>query len=287
MRKVYVLISLIPALLATVAKGQMFFTGTEYGVMAGGSQYFGDLNDKYGFGFIRPAAGVFLRQHLNPYISVRANAVYTRVGYDDKLSSNPYNRMRNLNFRSNIVEGSVQAEFNFFRFATGEEGHRFTPYLTGGIGVFYYNPYTFYNGSKYYLRNIGTEGQKAGYDDRKYGTTAVCFPIGAGVKYWMRPGVNLGFEIANRLTTADYIDDVSTTYVGSGVFPTDPQYPNPAYVLQDRSVELDPAQPLGRTGKQRGNASTKDQYLTFMITLSFQFKVYRCPSFMKHGFITN
>lgn len=284
MRKfIFVILSIISGILH--ANAQMFFAGTEYGIVAGGSQYFGDLNDNYGFKTIHPAGGAFIRLPFNPYISLRTSVNYTMVGYDDKLSSDPYNKQRNLNFKSNIIEGVAQFEFNFFRFATGENGSRFTPYLTGGIGVFYYNPYTYYNGIKYNLNAIGTEGQHVGYNDRNYKPVAVCFPIGAGIKYWVKPGINLGFEISDRLTTTDYLDDVSSTYVGANKFPSDPKFPTPAYVLQDRSVELDPNNPLGRAGKQRGNSSTKDQYLMFVINLSFQLKVYRCPGYLTKGFM--
>lgn len=265
------------------ARAQTYYSGSEYGISAGGSQYFGDLNDEYGFRFIRPAAGAFVRYHLNPYISLKAGLNYTHTGYSDQYSSNPYSQKRNLSFQSDIYEGVVQAEFNFFRFSTGEIGNRWTPYLTGGIGVFYYNPYTELNGKKYYLRPLGTEGQHAGYDGRKYSKFSMCFPVGAGLKYWLRPGLNFGFEIANRLTLTDYLDDVSTTYIGAEHFPNDPQVQNPAYILQDRSLETSPAQPLGRAGKQRGNESTKDQYLMFIFQLSFQLKVYKCPSYISSG----
>lgn len=263
---------------------QTYYSAAEYGISAGGSQYFGDLNDEYGFKFIRPAFGGFMRYHLNPYISLRGNLLYTHVGYADNLSSNPYNVKRNLSFQSNIYEGSIQAEFNFFRYHTGERNSRFTPYLTGGVGVFYYNPYAFYGDKKYFLRPLGTEGQYAGYSNRKYSNFSVCFPVGVGFKYWLRPGINLGMEIADRLTLTDYLDDVSTTYVGSDKFPTSSNNPNPGYVLQDRSIELDPNNPLGRPGKQRGTSSTKDQYLMVLINLSFQLKVYKCPAYMNDNF---
>ncbi len=261
---------------------QTYFGAGEFGVSAGASQYFGDLNDEYGLKFIRPAAGVFARIHLNPYISLRGSVNYTRVGYSDAFSENSYNVKRNLQFQSDVMEAAVQAEFNFFRFTTGEDGNRFTPYLTGGIGAFYYNPFTTIDDRKYYLRPLGTEGQNAGFNDRKYSRFAMCFPVGIGIKYWLRPGINLGFEITDRLTTTDYLDDVSTTYIGSQYFPTEPANPNPAYLLQDRSIEK-PGMPLGRAGKQRGNSSTRDQYMMAMFTLSFQIKVYKCPAYINRS----
>ena len=266
---------------------QSFYAAGEYGISAGASQYFGDLNEHYGLKYIRPAAGAFVRHHFNPYISGRLNLSYTKVGYDDKFNTDEYSRQRNLQFRSDIYEFSAQAEFNFMRFATGDVEHRFTPYLTGGVGVFYYNPYTTFNDKRTYLKPLGTEGQNIdGYEGRKYTHFSACFPVGLGVKYWIRPGMNIGVELADRLTLTDYLDDVSGSYVGADKFTNDPQAPNPAFYLQDRSPEVNNgATPLGREGKQRGNSSTKDQYMYLMINLSFQLKVYKCPAYMNPEFM--
>lgn len=278
---------LVPLLLlfARPAGAQLFYSGTEYGISFGASHYFGDLNDKYGLKFVRPAGGVFVRQHFTPYISVRAALSYTKVGYKDAFNENAFSRMRNLSFQSDVVELAIQSEFNFTRFATGEDGRRFTPYLTGGIGAFYYNPYAEFGGRRHYLRKLGTEGQHlGGYDDRKYSSVAVCFPVGLGFKYWIKPGFNIGFEIADRLTLTDYLDDVSTSYVGSDKFPSSPDFTNPAHALQDRSLEVGDVA-LGRAGKQRGNSQTRDQYMHAIFNLSFQLKVYRCPGYLQEGIL--
>lgn len=279
-----VIILTIAIFSATNTQAQTFFTGTEYGVSAGGAQYFGDLNDNYGFQTVFPTVGAFTRIHMNPFIAVRIGANYTRLSYDDKFSSNSFNKTRNLNFTSDIVEAALFMEFNFFRFATGEENSRFTPYLVGGFGMFYYNPYTKLNGRRYNLIDYGTEGQFAGYGDRSYSNFSFCFPVGAGVKYWIAPGVNLGFEIANRITLTDYIDDVSATYAGAQSFESTPGFENVAFQLQDRSTEVGNT-PLGREGKQRGNSASPDQYLMFAVKLSFQMKTYKCPSYLKQGYL--
>jgi hypothetical protein len=256
------------------AWSQSYFTALEVGFSAGGSQYFGDLNEHYGFKTISGAGGLYARERINSYIALKFVANYTQVGYDDKLNDDPYNKLRNLNFKSDVIEMVAQAEFNFFAFITGDPEHRYTPYLTGGIGAFYYDPYTTYNGSKYFLRPLGTEGQSNGYAGRKYTNISPCFPIGAGIKFWIKGGVNVALEIADRLTTTDYLDDVSTTYTGVGIYSKKPL----TAALQDRS----PNQVLGIKGKQRGNASTYDQYLMAMLSVTFNFTSYKCPSFMKN-----
>jgi hypothetical protein len=283
MRKILVLISVIVILFAARLQAQSFFTGEEYGFAIGGTQYFGDLNDNYGFHYVRPSGGIFARIHVNPYIAVRFTGNYAKLGYDDKFSSNVYNKQRNLNFRSDVVEVAFQTEFNFFRFTTGELKSRFTPYLTAGIGGFYFNPYTYLNGKRYNLKQVGTEGQYVGYAGRQYSNFNICFPIGMGVKYWVMPGVNIGFEIAHRLTLTDYLDDVSATYIDPNKFDSDPNNPSSAYILHDRSTEIG-GTTMARDGKQRGNSATKDQYMMMMFNLSFQFKTYRCPAWMKENY---
>lgn len=266
-------------------KAQSYFTSTEMGISGGLSQYFGDLNDQYGIKTANWAAGLYARKHLNNYISLKLGAYYTQVSYSDKLNSDLFQRQRNLDFTSDIKELSFQAEFNFFRFVTGDKYHRFTPYLTGGLGVFNYSPYTTYNGQRYFLRALGTEGQNRDeFKDRKYGEFAACVPIGVGIKYWVVGGVNLTLELTDRLTLTDYLDDVSATYVGPDKFPA----PNRsvAYHLQDRSTEISGTERLGYKGKQRGNSATKDQYMMLLFSVSWHFTTYRCPNFMDKDLIS-
>lgn len=258
---------------------QTFYRWSEWGVAAGGTQYFGDLNDQYGFHTIKPNVGIFYRYNLNHYLAAKFCANYTRVGYDDSYNDNAFQKLRNLSFKSNILEVTAQAEFNFFRFATGEIESEWTPYITCGVGAFYYNPYATYQGEKYFLRKLGTEGQNLGgeYASRKYSNFALCFPVGVGIKWWAVPGVNVGLEISDRLTTTDYLDDVSTTYVGAQKFAPDPSVAGASYYLQDPSLISNPSQPLGREGKQRGNSASKDQYFMVQFHMSIQLKTYKCP----------
>jgi hypothetical protein len=265
---VYIFSLILAVTAASHVCGQSYYTTTEFGISGGASQYFGDLNENYGFKTITPAGGIFFRKRMSSYIALKVVADYTKVSYDDKYNSDPYERLRNLNFTSPVAELAVQAEFNFFKFVTGDPLYRFTPYLTGGIGVVYYNPYTTYDGNKYYLMPLGTEGQNVGMGS-KYSNFTACFPIGAGVKFWIKSGINMSIEIADRLTLTDHMDDVSTVYAGINNFP-----PNSvAALLQDRSA----GQVFGAGGKQRGNTASSDQYMMGLISISWNFTTYRCP----------
>lgn len=252
----------------------------EYGVSLGAAHYFGDLNPNPRFNRPGLAVGAFFRKQFGNYVAVRIGGQYAFLGYSDKYNkSNEFMYRRNLSFNTNIWELALQGDFNFFKFVPGSAYNRFTPYITFGVGVFSYDPYAYYNGQKVYLRPLGTEGQGSSlYPDRKpYGSMAVCFPLGVGVKYSLNRRMNLGFEVLYRFTTTDYIDDVSTTYAPDARPQTLPDgSPTLWYALQDRSGAT--GEPIGIKGRQRGYSNQKDSYITAQATLSFNLTSYKCPS---------
>ena len=279
-----VLFGLLLALTAGMqasAQEQAVVQEGEFGISAGSSQYFGDLNPNPRFNTPNLALGAFFRKNFGSYVALRVDAHYAFLAYSDKLNSyNEFMYRRNLSFNTNIWELALMGDFNFFKYIPGSEYHRFTPYATFGIGLFNYDPYTYYQGQKVFLRPLGTEGQgSAAYPDRKpYGSMAVCFPLGVGGKYSLNARMNLGFEVLYRFTTTDYIDDVSKTYAPDA----QPQFlpngqPTVWYALQDRSYET--GEPIGIKDRQRGYSNQKDSYLTAELTLSFNLTSYKCPSF--------
>ncbi len=263
-----------------MAQEQAVVQEGEYGFSIGAAQYFGDLNPNPRFNTPNLAAGAFFRKQFGNYVALRVAANYAFLAYSDKYNTqNQFMFRRNLSFNTNIWEFDLQGDFNFFKFVPGSDYYRFTPYITFGIGAFNYDPYAYYQGQKVYLRPLGTEGQGSSvYPNRKaYGSMAVCFPLGVGVKYSLNSKMTLGGELLYRFTTTDYIDDVSTTYAPDA----EPQYqangqPTLWYALQDRSAET--GTPIGIKGRQRGYSNQKDAFLTAQISLSFNITSYKCPS---------
>ena len=253
----------------------------EFGVALGAAHYFGDLNTRASLNRPKLAASVLFRKQFGNYIALRVQGTYASLGYSDVYSKNDVQKIRNLSFNTNIFELALMGDFNFYRFIPGQEGNRFTPYVSLGMGFFTYDPYAYLNSDKYYLRPLGTEGQNNPtlYPDRKpYGTMAFCLPLGVGVKYNLTEGINLTFEIMHRFTATDYLDDVSTTYAGSDAFSPLPNGdPSPAFLLQDRSYETT-AVPIGIAGRQRGISSRKDQYITAQVGITFNLTSYKCPT---------
>lgn len=252
----------------------------EIGVSIGGAHYFGDLNTSAKVNRAKFAFGVFFRKQFGNYIAVRVGGQFAQLGYADKYySDNEFQRRRNLSFNSNVWELALQGDFNFFKFVPGSYDHRFTPYVTIGASIFSYDPYAYLGGQKYFLRPLGTEGQgSADYPDRKpYSSMAFAIPFGVGVKYSLNERINVGFEVLHRFTNTDYLDDVSTTYVGADKFPPLPDGTStPGFLLQDRSYEV--GEIIGIEGRQRGYAGQKDQFITAQFTISFNLTSYRCPT---------
>ena len=254
----------------------------EFGITAGVAHYFGDLNTRANINRPKPAVGFFYRKQFNNYLGLRVSAHYAQLGYSDIYSKNTYQNTRNLSFNTDIVEFAIHGDFNFFKFVPGDPEFSFTPYVTIGVGMFSYNPYTYLNNKKIFLRPLGTEGQNINYKGadgkvrKPYGSTAVCIPIGLGIKYSISNDINFSIQIAQRITTTDYLDDVSTTYVGIDKFPPLNGQPSTAGILQDRSFEK--GVPIGIEGVQRGTSKQKDQYIIAEIGISFNISSYQCPT---------
>jgi len=253
----------------------------EFGIGVGAGHYFGDLNTNGAVNRPKFSAGLFFIKQFNNYIGLRIAGDYAFLGYSDIYSKNETQIRRNLSFNTNLWELSLSGYFNFFRFIPGVEGYKFTPYLSLGAGVFSYDPYAYLDGTKYYLRQLGTEGQNVDSNKKQYSTMAVCIPFGVGIKYSINQNVNVFAEVSYRFTTTDYLDDVSTTYAGASAFIlTHPdgtqEVETPAYYLQDRSYET--GEPIGIKGRQRGNSSQKDAYATFHVGISFNLSSYKCPT---------
>lgn len=247
----------------------------EFGITIGAAHYFGDLNTRAAINRPKPALGAFFRKQFGNYVGLRISAHYAQVGYSDTYSKNDYQKTRNLSFNSNIWELALQGDFNFFKFIPTDPDYAFTPYITLGVGVFTYDPYAFLNGKKEFLRPLGTEGQLIGYNGRKpYNTLAVCIPLGVGVKYNISEKINISFEVAHRFTTTDYLDDVSTTFIGANKFASQ----STAGLLQDRSYEIDPSNVIGVEGRQRGWSKQKDQYIIAEIGFTYNLSSYKCPT---------
>lgn len=271
----FLLLFLCLAIFAPI-QAQSLLARSELGLSGGGMNYLGDLNDQTMFGQVSLAGGLTARINIDSRWAVAACGSYGHVkgGNPDVVS------LRNLSFRSHIVEGCLRAEFNFFpygvRMATQK---RFTPYLFCGIGLFGFNPQAHYGDTAgtplwYDLQPLGTEGQGTTvYPDRKrYQLVEICMPFGLGIRYRLTPGMHFTAEYGWRKTWTDYLDDVSTTYVGADLLTSAEGAGDLAAALADRSGEVQPGY-VNAVGIKRGDDSLDDWYAYFNVSVTISAEI--------------
>ncbi len=234
----------------------------EIGVFAGVSNYYGDLQDQWfpSYGY-KPNAGIIYKFFVHPRVGFRFGCNYSRLTAADSLSDIPVNKIRNLRFETGLFEVHGGIELNLL--AVDWNRAKVSPYIFGGIAMFYTNPYTDgMKGEKVFLRPLSTEGQGLPtYPDRKqYNLVNMSFPVGGGMKFFIGKTLMVCTEVGFRYTTTDYIDDVSRSYVNAkDLFDYRSQQ---AVDLSFRSDELPggEATPYPNYGFQRGDSKRNDWY---------------------------
>lgn len=249
--------------------------GWELGGWAGVSYYYGDLNTEFTLKDPGPALGVISRFNFNERLCFKFSANGTVVGADDANSNNAFQRNRNLSFRSVVVDGTAQLEFNFLPYFHGSKDQFYTPYLLGGFSFFYFNPKTQFNDEWVELRPLGTEGQFRG---EEYYSIQGATTIGAGFKIDLNYRWSVNVEGSVRKLYTDFFDDVSGVYAEKDDI--EALRGETAVLLSDRSWEIDPtAPPIGEPGRQRGNSKDNDTYAFLGVGILYYFGDIRCPPF--------
>lgn len=253
--------------------------GWEVGGWAGASNYFGDLNTNYRFNDTKLAGGIIARYNFNNRLSLKFGGNFGQIAADDKKSTNNYERVRNLNFKSNILEGMTAFEFNFLPYVHGSRDEFFTPYVFAGASIFSFNPKggrdTDADGSYdewAELQILGTEGQ---FQGEEYFTVAASFVYGLGFKIDVSPEWSLNIAVSSRSLFTDYLDDVSTSYPDMGDLEN--LRGNDAVFFSDRSPEVFP-EPIGILGRQRGDSTTNDFFAFFQVGIVRYFGGVKCPT---------
>jgi hypothetical protein len=242
--------------------------GYEIGGWLGIAQYYGDLNTGLNIRKPGPAGGIIGRYNFNDRVCARTSLNVAKIGADDALSDNNWERNRNLSFNSWIFDWTNVLEFNFFNYVHGSAKENFTPYFFGGFNVVRFNPTAVLDDTKYALRQFGTEGQPSGGE---YSLFSGGLVIGGGFKFDINRNISVNIELSTRVLFTDYLDDVSSVYPDKELLSTN-RGPV-AVALSDRSL----VDGLGAAGRQRGDTKEKDRYAFFGISLMRYFGGIECP----------
>ena len=179
-----------------------------------------------------------------------------------------------MHFKSPVYELSGQLEFNFLPYQPGNPLYTWTPFIYAGVSLFHHNPQAENkNGEWVNLQELGTEGQETttsfnGDTRKRYSLIQFAIPMGGGVKIAVNESFSIMLEYGARKTFTDYLDDVSTTFVGSS--PGDANNDYPSEMSEDAEWMSDP-RGTHMSGDQRGNPNNKKDWYSFAgITLSFK-----------------
>src|SRR5690348_1602823 len=205
--------------------GPMFFLGDLGGTAGIGKPFVKDLD----FPLTNLGKSIYVNYYAADWLGFRLSLNQGVLKGNDAEAPNKGGAevdrlLRNLSFKSNVIDAYVAAEIypTVFLEKYEEMKGKLRPYALIGAGMFKFNPKAKLDGQWVALQPLHLEGQGwAEYPDRKnYKLTQTEIVMGFGVKYWLKENFYIGFDLTHRDTETDYIDDVSTGYVDPNLFNT-------------------------------------------------------------------
>ncbi len=180
---------------AAAQNGELLEYQQEIGGGIGMSSYVGDASGSF---LSNPGAMLtaIWRRNFNPRMGIKTNLALGHIGGtteeryfpQDPLSQTAAGGIaaETFSFSRNVVDAGVQFELNFLGYGLGAayKGlHRWTPYLLAGLGI------------------------TIGFGDGASAAGALNIPMGFGLRYKLKPRVNVGVEWTMRFTSSDRLDD--------------------------------------------------------------------------------
>lgn len=188
MRILVIEILIMIAAFSTVARAQTQSQAESYrldvGAGIGISGYLGDANESSLFSHLGVGVNASARYLVNTRWAFRGSFTAASLSGNSADMDNVLPGGAAYDFKSWIYDLAVRAEFNFFNYGIGKDYQqmsRFSPYLSLGVGL-----------------------SMAAVDGDSF--IAPTLPLGVGVKYKLRPRVNLGVEFTMTKVFGDNID---------------------------------------------------------------------------------
>jgi len=239
----------------------------EVGPHVGLSYYMGDLNPMIPFAQSQLQYGGVVRFNWDNRWTFRFDYAHATVKADDEVIK--WRPERKLNFMTKLNDFSLEAEFNFLEYYTGNPKKNVSPYIFAGISVFMYTPYMAVADTMLNLRDYNTEdpyGEDVKWYKKMFSRTmpvGFSIPFGVGVKMSMSRHMAATVEWRMQKTFTDYLDDVATVY------------PERHETVVIEGVEYDLTDPSGtyKPGHQRGNSAFNDWFGMARVSLTWKFNL--------------
>lgn len=180
----HILLPLLLLFAAAVPASAQIDYKFDIGGGAGMSGYLGDANTSNLFGNPSWNVEAVFRYLFNPRLALKTNLTVGGLRGNSADMENVFPDAQTFKFNTTFYEVGEMFEFNFFNYGMGERYRklkRISPYVTAGIGFL-----------------VWTVDGKSGF--------TVDIPFGVGVKYKLRPRVNLGAEFLMKKTLSDKVD---------------------------------------------------------------------------------
>ena len=228
----------------------------------GKKQYNAFLPGRLDYSSTKASGGIYAGVLYRNLVGGRLEITYGSVSAADSTGS-PDRQVRNLSYRSDIREIALIGEVHPLVLTNWETLPAISPYIVAGVGYFSFNPQASYEGRLVNLQPLSTAGQGfAEYPERKpYKLSSLCVPFGFGLKYDFSALISGRFEVIERYTFTDYLDDASAHYIDPELFYKyfTPEKAALAEALHNRAGK--------KIGGSRGGLNTKDKYVTINLKL--------------------
>ncbi|MBR4325663.1 MAG: hypothetical protein IKP73_09080 [Bacteroidales bacterium] len=155
----------------------------EFGAFLGIGYYNGEINPSRPFYRPKPALGLNLRHVINSRYAASFQAIWCALEGRDSDFTSEYQKWRNVSFKNQIVELSLQGEINFLPLEPGNDARRCTPYVAAGPGLV--------------VGAFEREGLR------------FCIPFGVGVKFCPNETVTISAEWKYRKLFSDVLDGIT------------------------------------------------------------------------------
>lgn len=262
--------------------GPLFFLGDLGGNLGKGTTFVKDVN----LPVTKMAKGIFVNYFPQEWIGFRIAANQGVLEGADSLikekgGDEASRYVRNLSFRTNLVEAYAALEFYptvFFEEYEGLKG-KIRPYGVVGVGIFKFKPQTQYNSPNGTIRWVDLEplqiegqGMTEFPNRPRYKLTQLEVPIGAGIKWYVKENMYVGFEVMHRKTFTDYVDDLSQDYINPKLYDKylTPENAVVAKQVQDRKLNPTFARNPTFVGEQRGNPKNNDSFFSSILRFGWR-----------------
>lgn len=176
---------------AIKAQGQ---PSLDIGFFGGAGTYFGDMTKINFSKSVNPAYAAFARYNFNPRYGLRFNVLTGTIGAEGEFNTQYINTnplvTNYWDFKKNVLDISMQFEFNFQKYIVGNKETPYTTYIFGGVGMQTYS----------YANPMVQGGNNS--------EVTPTIPFGLGFKFNLSKRIGLGLEGGLRKTFSDKLDNL-------------------------------------------------------------------------------